>query len=157
MTLGDFIRDGLQASVSMGRKAALAGIWAGGGGGVIARPGGHDVMEDSFRRDLFQVRVCVQTPRTAAELTPPGFGSRVGGKMQDYGEFVTSLRGCMIAAEDTGTSVRDMDLIYSRTRFASCISEAIGGSGHPAVATAQGVVRCAGLPGARTSVCNSEL
>lgn len=51
----------------------------------------------------------------------------------------------MIAAEDTGTSVRDMDLIYSRTRFASCISEAIGGSGHPAVATAQGVVRWVAL------------
>jgi len=40
----------------MGRRAALAGVWAGGGAGVLARPGGHDVMEDGFRRDLFQVR-----------------------------------------------------------------------------------------------------
>ena len=80
--------------------------------------------------------------------------------MQDYGEFVTSLRGCMIAAEDTGTSVRDMDLIYSRTRFASCISEAIGGSGHPAVATAQGVVRCVwacAAPEPTSATRNSEL
>ena len=72
-------------------------------------------------------------------MPPPGGWLR----SQDYGEFLTSLRGCMVATEDTGTSVRDMDMVYSRSRFTSCISPGLGGSGHPAVATAQGVVRCA--------------
>ena len=37
--MADFIQDGLRLSYGMGLKSALAGLWAGGGKGVIASPG----------------------------------------------------------------------------------------------------------------------
>ena len=35
-TLEDYVRDGLRLAIGMGRKNALAGLWWGGGKGVIA-------------------------------------------------------------------------------------------------------------------------
>ena len=56
-----------------------------------------------------------------------------------YGDFLTSLRGCYIAAEDSGVHVADMDVVFSRSRFTTCISPELGGSGNPSVPTAAGV------------------
>ena len=61
--------------------------------------------------------------------------------LEDYGAFLTSLRGCYVAAEDAGICVADMDVIFSKTRHTTCISPALGGSGNPSVPTAMGVVR----------------
>jgi glutamate dehydrogenase/leucine dehydrogenase len=94
----------------MGRKSALAGLWHGGGKGVIAEPE-SSVLEGGGRKQLFR----------------------------EYGEFITSLRGCYIAAEDSGVNVEDMDIVYSKSRFTTCISPALGGSGNPSVPTAEGV------------------
>lgn len=44
----------------------------------------------------------------------------------DYGEFMTSLCGCYITAEDIGTTLKDMETIYSKTRFTTCIPAELG-------------------------------
>ena len=111
-TMDDFIRDGLRLAYGMGVKSALAGLWAGGGKGVIASPGHEKINNKSFRKELFY----------------------------DYGDFLTSINGCYIAAEDAGVVVSDLDNVHERTRFTTCISDDIGGSGNPSVATGKGVV-----------------
>ncbi len=110
-TLAGYLRDGLRLAKGMTQKNALAGIWWGGGKGVLAHGTGRDTPE--MRKRIYE----------------------------EYGEFVTSLRGCYVTAEDVGTNVSDMAAIFSRTRFTTCIPESLGGSGNPSVPTALGVVR----------------
>jgi glutamate dehydrogenase/leucine dehydrogenase len=111
-TLEDYIRDGLRLSKGMTRKNALAGLWWGGGKGVMAENPDIDKNDPEIRKYLFQ----------------------------EYGSFISSLKGCYITAEDVGTHVQDMAQIFSRTRFAICIPEEWGGSGNPSVPTAHGVI-----------------
>jgi len=106
----DFLRDGLRLSTGMGRKSALAGLWWGGGKGIIAAPQKQNTKE--LKTKIFQ----------------------------EYGKFVTGLRGAYIAAEDVGTVTSDIDTIFQTTRFVTCISPALGGSGNPSISTALGVV-----------------
>ena len=117
-------RDGLHSSVRAGRRAALAGVWAGGGGGIVAQPSGQDGQEDSFRRDLFQ----------------------------DYGEFLTSLEGCFVASGDTSVGARELDMMHARTRFVTGVSATLGGANGMGAASAavaaQGVVRWDDAPDA---------
>ncbi|AEW84974.1 Glu/Leu/Phe/Val dehydrogenase [Flavobacterium columnare NBRC 100251 = ATCC 23463] len=56
-----------------------------------------------------------------------------------FGQFVHSLSGRYITAEDVGTTTPDMDLIRQHTPHVTGISEAIGGSGNPSPVTAYGV------------------
>eukprot|EP00742_Colponemidia_sp_Colp-10_P006406 GILJ01006864.1.p1 GENE.GILJ01006864.1~~GILJ01006864.1.p1 ORF type:complete len:396 (+),score=51.31 GILJ01006864.1:337-1524(+) len=111
-SLQAYIRDGMRLSLGMGRKNALAGLWWGGGKGVIARPPGNRHTDPGFRKAVFE----------------------------EYGEFVTSLRGCYVGAEDVGITVEDVNSMFSRTRFMTCISPSLGGSGNPSITTAEGVV-----------------
>ncbi len=111
-SVADMLRDGLRLSWGMGRKNALAGLWWGGGKGVIARPKGSASDNPEFRAGLFA----------------------------DFGEFITSLAGSYVTAEDVGTAPQDMEEIYRYTRFVACVPPAIGGSGNPSPATARGVV-----------------
>jgi leucine dehydrogenase len=108
----EYVRDGMRLAIGMGRKSALAGLWAGGGKGVISQPPGDNHKDKAWRKSL----------------------------MEDYGEFLTSLRGCYVAAEDAGLNVVDCDVVFSKTRFMTCISPGLGGSGNPSVPTAAGVV-----------------
>lgn len=117
-TVLDYLRDGLRLSKGMTQKNALAGLWWGGGKGVMARGTGAGARaggpaDDGLRRLIYE----------------------------EYGQFMTSLRGCYITAEDVGTSPEDMAAIFSRTRFATCIPPELGGSGNPSAPTALGVVR----------------
>ncbi len=111
-TLGDFVRDGLRLSRGMGHKNALAGLWWGGGKGVIARRDGVDHKDPAIREAIYR----------------------------DYGLFISGLRGCYVTAEDVGTTPPDMANIFTTTRHTTCIPEAFGGSGNPSQATARGVV-----------------
>jgi len=111
-SLGSFLDDGLRLSLGMGRKNALAGLWWGGGKGVIARLPGQQHSDPAFRAKLFG----------------------------DYGRFITSLRGAYVTAEDVGTTPDDMAEIYKATRFVACAPASVGGSGNPSPATARGVV-----------------
>lgn len=111
-SLGDFLSDGLRLSKGMGRKNALAGLWWGGGKGVIARAPGRRHEEPSYRMQLFA----------------------------DYGRFITSLNGAYVTAEDVGTTEPDMAEIHRATRYVVCVPPGVGGSGNPSPATARGVV-----------------
>lgn len=111
--VGSFLTDGLRLSRGMTHKNALAGLWWGGGKGVITGPEGDNRVDPAARRRIFE----------------------------EFGEFITSLRGCYVTAEDVGTAVEDMAAIFSRTRFTTCIPPDLGGSGNPSGPTAMGVVR----------------
>ena len=59
--------------------------------------------------------------------------------MRRFGQFVNSLSGKYITAEDVGMETRDMDVIREVTPYVTGISESIGGSGNPSPVTAYGV------------------
>jgi leucine dehydrogenase len=59
--------------------------------------------------------------------------------MVKFGQFIHSLSGKYITAEDVGTTTPDMDLIRDVTPYVTGISEARGGSGNPSPVTAYGV------------------
>jgi len=112
-SVGAFLGDGLRLAEAMGRKCALAGLWWSGGKGLIARQEGRSPSDRGYRDTLYR----------------------------EYGDFVSSLRGCYVTAEDAGTTPEDLAAVFSRTRFATCIPPAFGGSGNPSAATAAGVIR----------------
>jgi len=111
-SMEDFVRDGLRLARGMGHKCALAGLWWGGGKGVVARLGGADHRDPAVRAAVYS----------------------------DYGRFMTGLRGCYVTAEDVGTTTDDMARIFSTTRHTTCIPDTLGGSGNPSGPTAAGVV-----------------
>lgn len=59
--------------------------------------------------------------------------------MLRFGEFVHSLGGRYITAEDVGMKTSDMDLVRTVTPYVTGISEEIGGAGNPSPITAYGV------------------
>ncbi len=115
--IADVLVDGLRLAQGMTRKNALAGLWWGGGKGIIPLPPGlkmpDELQPGSERRRLFEA----------------------------YGRFIASLGGIYYTAEDVGTKTADMDAILSQNRFTTCISTKLGGSGNPSPFTAQGVFR----------------
>ncbi len=111
-TLETFLSDGLRLSLGMARKNALAGLWWGGGKGIIVRQPGDKYRDAGYRHALYR----------------------------EYGQFTTSLRGIYITAEDVGTTPPDVAAVFETTRFAISIPPAVGGSGNPSPATAKGVV-----------------
>lgn len=111
-TVEDYLRDGLRLAKGMTHKNALAGLWWGGGKGVMARRPEVDSEDPEIRRYLYS----------------------------EYGLFISSLKGCYVTAEDVGTTVADIANVFSRTRFTTCIPEEWGGSGNPSIPTARGIV-----------------
>lgn len=59
--------------------------------------------------------------------------------MRKFGEFVHSLSGKYITAEDVGMTTADMDTVHDVTPHVTGISESRGGSGNPSPVTAYGV------------------
>ncbi|OAB75703.1 Glu/Leu/Phe/Val family dehydrogenase [Cochleicola gelatinilyticus] len=59
--------------------------------------------------------------------------------MLRFGEFVHSLGGKYITAEDVGMATEDMDLVRTVTPYVTGISESKGGAGNPSPITAYGV------------------
>jgi len=111
-TMEEYLRDGLRLAVGMTRKNALAGLWWGGGKGVMARNPAVDRDDAEVRKSLYR----------------------------EYGELMTAIGGAYVTAEDVGTSVEDMAQIFATTRHTTCIPPALGGSGNPSVPTARGVI-----------------
>lgn len=110
-----FLRDGLRLSQGMTRKNSLAGLWWGGGKGVIGYEVGVRFDDRAVRDSIFNA----------------------------YGTMMTELRGCYCTAEDVGAFTRDIAAIHATTRFVTCIPQDIGGSGDPSPHTARGVVAAA--------------
>ena len=71
------------------------------------------------------------------------------------GEFVDSLGGAYITAEDSGTSVADIARIGERTRFVSGVLEGDRHGGDPSPMTAYGVL--VGISEAVRYRCNTDL
>jgi leucine dehydrogenase len=59
--------------------------------------------------------------------------------MRRFGEFVHSLSGRYITAEDVGMTTGDMDTVRGVTPYVTGISEGKGGAGNPSPITAYGV------------------
>ena len=59
--------------------------------------------------------------------------------MRKFGEFVHSLSGRYITAEDVGMTTGDMDTVREVTPYVTGISESKGGAGNPSPITAYGV------------------
>ena len=59
--------------------------------------------------------------------------------MTRFGQFVDSLSGKYITAEDVGMETRDMDIVNNVTKHVAGISAERGGSGNPSPVTAYGV------------------
>ena len=59
--------------------------------------------------------------------------------MESFGEFVDSLNGKYITAEDVGMSTSDMEVIKRKTNHVVGTPKSMGGSGDPSVVTAYGV------------------
>lgn len=59
--------------------------------------------------------------------------------MKRFGEFVNSLSGKYITAEDVGMETADMDTVREVTPYVTGISEDKGGAGNPSPITAYGV------------------
>ncbi|MES1245537.1 MAG: class I tRNA ligase family protein [Acidobacteriota bacterium] len=114
----ELMTDGLRLSQGMTRKNALAGLWWGGGKGIVALPSAY------------------RLPGEIPERSPERLAI-----FEAYGRFIASLGGIYYTAEDVGTKTSDMDAILSRNRFVTCISPHLGGSGNPSPATARGVFR----------------
>jgi valine dehydrogenase (NAD+) len=64
---------------------------------------------------------------------------RTDALIRTYGRFVHGLAGRYLTAEDVGTTQADMDLIRRETPHVTGVSESLGGSGDPSIATALGV------------------
>jgi leucine dehydrogenase len=56
-----------------------------------------------------------------------------------YGDFIESLNGRYITAEDVGTNTKDMVYVHERTKHVAGLPEDMGGSGDPSPVTAYGV------------------
>jgi leucine dehydrogenase len=59
--------------------------------------------------------------------------------IRKFGEYVNSLSGKYITAEDVGSTTQDMDLIREVTPYVTGVSQSKGGSGNPSPVTAYGV------------------
>jgi len=59
--------------------------------------------------------------------------------LRRYGQFVDSLNGKYLTAEDVGMTAKDMMYIGMETEFVTGLPEYIGGSGEPSIVTAYGV------------------
>ena len=111
-SIEDYFRDGLRLGAGMTFKNALAGLWWGGGKGVIAHNPKFDKLNPEVREKIYK----------------------------EYGSFISTLNGCYVTAEDVGTSVEDMANVFSETRFTTCIPREFGGSGNPSTPTARGII-----------------
>ncbi|MBI2944584.1 MAG: class I tRNA ligase family protein [Candidatus Wallbacteria bacterium] len=116
--VAELLVDGLRLAQGMTRKNALAGLWWGGGKGILSWP----------------------ADCASPDELPPG-SARRAEIFRAYGRFIASLGGVYYTAEDIGTKTADMDAILSENRFITCISRSRGGSGNPSPYTARGVFR----------------
>ncbi len=103
------MEDVLRLSRGMSYKAAAANLPLGGGKAVI--------LADSAKFD----------------------GPARSALFAAFGDFVESLGGRYITAEDVGTKVADMTTVHARTRHVTGLPPSEGGLGDPSPITAYGV------------------
>ncbi|MCD9027676.1 leucine dehydrogenase [Luteimonas sp. BDR2-5] len=63
------------------------------------------------------------------------------GLFRAFGQFVESLGGRYITAEDVGIDVNDMEFVYRETQYVTGVHQVHGGSGDPSPFTAYGTLQ----------------
>jgi leucine dehydrogenase len=58
-----------------------------------------------------------------------------------FGQYVEELGGLYITAEDVGTDMEDMEVIFTESRWVTGVAPAHGGGGDPSPVTAYGVLQ----------------
>jgi len=116
-----------------------------GGARCLPYPSTREATLDAMRlaRAMSYKAALAQLPcggGKAVLLRPPEIRDR-DAYFEAFGEFVNNLGGRFITAEDSGTSVEDMDRIARRTRYVAGTSRLQGGRGDPSPWTALGVRR----------------
>ena len=76
-----------------------------------------------------------------AVLIKPSFITDRVAYFKSFGNFIEKLGGQYITAVDVGTTVKDMDIIATQTKYVSSTSRSKGGRGDPALYTARGVLK----------------
>ena len=113
-TMLELLSDGLRLSKAMSEKCAVAGLWWGGGKAIICPIGFSEQKTTAAQRKTI---------------------------FSNFGEFIASLHGSYIAAEDMNTTPDDMQTILGQNRFVTCIPKHVGGSGNPSAYTAEGIFK----------------
>ncbi|RME73954.1 MAG: Glu/Leu/Phe/Val dehydrogenase [Planctomycetota bacterium] len=101
--------------------------------------------EDEALQDVLRLAKGMTYKAACAGLALGGGKSVIIGNKRDeaiflaMGEFVESLGGRYITAEDVGTSVEDMKIIAQKTKYVTGLPREMGSSGDPSPFTAKGV------------------
>jgi leucine dehydrogenase len=104
-----------------------------------------DALHDAMRlaRGMTYKAAITKLPHGGGKsvlIRPPNLGESQRKEIfAEFGEFIESLNGKYITAEDSGTTVGDMDLIHEKTDHVLGTSAEGGGSGDPSPVTARGV------------------
>ena len=120
------IEDGLRLSKGMTDKNSISGLWWGGGKAIIC-----PINADEFAKIDAHNRVDGKKVFTDLALRSTLF--------KNYGQYIASLNGAYIAAEDMNTTPEDMQTILSVCRYVTCLPAVVGGSSNPSRWTAEGV------------------
>ena len=110
-SFGNLMTDSLRLSKGMTDKNSLAKINWGGGKSIIHSEHNPKTVSSEIREKIL-----------------------IG-----FGQFIASLNGAYICAEDMNISPEDLGVIHSVNRFTNCVPKAIGGSSNPSFFTARGV------------------
>lgn len=117
-----------------------------GGCRFIEYPSTSDAIRDAMRlaRGMTYKAAITGLPHGGGKsvlIRPPNLTDEQRTAIfEEFGEFIDGLNGQYITAEDSGTSVADMDLIHEQTDHVLGYSAAEGGSGDPSPVTARGVL-----------------
>ena len=116
-------------------------------GGVRMRP---YASEDEALRDVLRLSRTMTYKNALAGLNVGGGKAVIIGDpgsdksealFRAFGRHVDALGGRYLAAEDVGTDVNDMELIYLETGYVTGVHQVHGGSGDPAPFTAYGALQ----------------
>ena len=110
-SIGNLLTDAMRLSKGMTDKNSLAKINWGGGKSIIHSEHNPKTVSKEIREKIL-----------------------IG-----FGQFIASLNGAYICAEDMNISPEDLGVIHSVNRFTNCVPKAIGGSSNPSFLTARGV------------------
>jgi leucine dehydrogenase len=136
------------ASVNLSAMIAIHDTRMGpalGGCRMIAYPTEEAAVLDALRlaRGMTYKAALAGLPHGGGKsviLRPPGDFDR-RALFRAFGRFVDSLAGRYITAEDSGTSVDDMEAVRQTTKHVTGVRVENGGSGDPSPFTARGVRR----------------
>ncbi|MFP4598364.1 MAG: Leu/Phe/Val dehydrogenase [Persicimonas sp.] len=135
-------RTGLRAIVALHNLQMGPAI---GGCRFIEYDSTDDALQDVMRlaRGMTYKAAITNLPHGGGKsvlIRPPNMSDQQRREIfEEFGEFIDSLGGQYITAEDSGTTVEDMNVIHEQTDHVLGYAADAGGSGDPSPVTARGV------------------